>query len=122
MSSKEEKPAKSETHKVELVEVEDRFDTLIESKGLVIVDWFAQWCGPCKRIAPEIEKLAAANKDVTFCKVDVDVLEDLAATYDVTAMPTFMAFREGKKLGLCKGADLKQVEALVKKHNVSTDE
>ncbi|XP_053975218.1 thioredoxin-like protein 1 [Hylaeus anthracinus] len=72
---------------------------------LVVVDFTATWCGPCQRIAPIFEQLAAKYPNAVFLKVDVDKCAGTAATYGVTAMPTFIFFRNQSKLGMCQGAD-----------------
>lgn len=78
------------------------FDELIKDDK-VLVDFFATWCGPCKMIGPNIEKLAEENDDVTVIKVDVDKHPDIAAVYGVQTIPTLIAFKSGeiinKKIG-----------------------
>ena len=61
----------------------------------IFVDFFATWCGPCKQIAPLLEKYSKKYTNVLFLKVDVDQLDSLAELYQVTAMPTFMMFEKG---------------------------
>ena len=63
---------------------------------LVVVDFHATWCGPCKMIAPKIALMADQYRDVVFLKVDVDEAEDVAAEYHVSAMPTFKFIKNGK--------------------------
>lgn len=66
---------------------------------LVVVDFFATWCGPCKMIAPKVEEMEAEFKDtVVFLKVDVDEAEDAAMEYNITAMPTFLFIKNNKKV------------------------
>ena len=69
----------------------------------VVVDFFATWCGPCKQIAPEFEKLSAQFPSFFFCKVDVDESADIAQNYGISAMPTFMLFNRGTKVGTFEG-------------------
>merc|ERR1712223_1496403 len=57
---------------------------------LVVIDFFATWCGPCKMIAPKIEQMAGEMVNVVFLKVDVDEAEDVAQEYNISAMPTFV--------------------------------
>jgi thioredoxin 1 len=83
----------------------------IPKKGAVVIDFFATWCGPCKRIAPTFEKLAEAFTGITFLKVDVDESGDLVNTYDVNAMPTFIFLKDGVVIKRVEGADLKELEA-----------
>ena len=80
---------------------------------LVVVDFTATWCGPCQRIAPEFAKMAEDNPDCVFVKVDVDENEDVAQEQGVSAMPTFMYFKNGKKVDELVGASIDQLKAKV---------
>ncbi len=71
------------------------FDEIIE-KGLVVVDFFATWCGPCKMVAPIFEEISNAHEDITFIKVDVDQYPDLAARYQVSTIPTIIVSKDKK--------------------------
>ncbi|EOD09596.1 thioredoxin [Emiliania huxleyi CCMP1516] len=64
----------------------------------VVVDFTATWCGPCQRIKPFFEELAAAHKGALFVKVDVDELESVSQAAEVLAMPTFQVYREGRRV------------------------
>ncbi|XP_043251191.1 thioredoxin-like protein 1 [Colletes gigas] len=72
---------------------------------LVVVDFTATWCGPCQRIAPVFEQLSVKYPNAVFLKVDVDKCAETAAVQGVSAMPTFIFYRNQSKLGLCQGAD-----------------
>ena len=74
------------------------FQTLINSGSKIAVDFFATWCGPCKRISPEFERLSndANYSSWTFVKVDVDEADEIASEYQITQMPTFAFFKGGK--------------------------
>ena len=61
-----------------------------------MIDFHAQWCGPCKMIAPQVEAMDKEMADVCFLKVDVDEAEDVAAEYSITAMPTFIFLKNGQ--------------------------
>jgi thioredoxin 1 len=65
------------------------------SDGITLVDFWAEWCGPCKQFGPVFERVSDANEDVTFAKVDTDANQDLAAQLQITSIPTLMAFRDG---------------------------
>lgn len=71
------------------------FDELIKNEK-VLVDFFATWCGPCKMIGPNIEKLAEENADATVIKIDVDKHLEIAAVYGVQTIPTLIAFKKGQ--------------------------
>ena len=71
----------------------ENFEELINAK--ILVDFYANWCGPCKMIAPELEKVESNLKVV---KVDVDEFEDLARTYGVMSIPTLILFEGGKEV------------------------
>jgi len=101
--------------------VEDKadFDNQLESAAnkLVVVDFFATWCGPCKMIAPLLDKLSEELKEeVLFLKVDVDDNEDIAADNKVTVMPTFIFFRNKKKVDEFSGANETKLKELINKN------
>lgn len=76
---------------------DEHFTELLNSPNhdYIFVDFYADWCGPCKRIAPKLEQFSTQFKTVLFAKVNVDELEDLAQTYNITGMPTFLMFERG---------------------------
>lgn len=85
----------------------------IPETGKVVLDCFATWCGPCKRIAPAFEKLAAEFPNITFLKADTDRSPEIAESLEVSALPTFLFLVDGKAVGRIEGADLNGiVEAL----------
>ncbi|PVV01882.1 hypothetical protein BB560_003685 [Smittium megazygosporum] len=94
------------------IKTESEFNSAINSSGLVVVDFHAVWCGPCKMIAPVLEQISAALPEVTFVKVDVDVLSNLASTQGITAMPTIKLFKGGVEVDQIVGAN---IEAIRKK-------
>jgi thioredoxin 1 len=71
------------------------FGPTVEGDGIVLVDFWADWCGPCKRFAPVFEKAAAANPDIVFGKVDTEAEQQLAGAAGIRSIPTLMAFRDG---------------------------
>ncbi|MBA2480134.1 MAG: thioredoxin [Planctomycetes bacterium] len=80
------------------------FERAIASKGLVVVDFSATWCGPCRMLAPELEAVARDHPDsVRIVTVDVDRFPELAARFKVTALPTLMSFRDGQPVSQLLG-------------------
>lgn len=92
---------------VEHVESDEDFEAKIDSaKGaLVVVDFGATWCGPCRRIAPFYDDLSREWENVLFLKVDADECPDVVAKWNVVAFPTFLFFKDGLKASEVKGAD-----------------
>jgi thioredoxin 1 len=82
----------------------------IPQQGAVVIDFFATWCGPCKRIAPTFEKLAESLTSIQFFKVDVDESQDLVNQFDISAMPTFVFLKDGKEVKRVEGADMRELE------------
>ena len=65
---------------------------------LVVIDFYATWCGPCKVIAPKVEEMSSSMSNVVFLKVDVDENEDAAGEYNISAMPTFIFMKNNAKV------------------------
>jgi len=71
------------------------FETTVLEPGIVLVDFWAEWCGPCKQFGPIFEEASNTNSDITFAKVDTEDQQALAGAAGITSIPTLMAFRDG---------------------------
>jgi thioredoxin 1 len=70
------------------------FQEHVEKPGILLIDWWATWCGPCRAFAPIYEKVAETFPDVTFGKIDTDAEQELAMTFEIRSIPTLMIFRD----------------------------
>jgi len=73
----------------------DSFETTIATDGVVLVDWWASWCGPCRMFAPVFEQASEQHPDIVFAKVDTEAEQSLAMAAGIMSIPTLMAFRDG---------------------------
>merc|ERR1711993_139822 len=83
---------------------------------LVVIDFYATWCGPCKVIAPQIEAMSKEMAEVVFLKVDVDENEDAAQEYNISAMPTFIFIKNQAKVSDMMGANADKLKAMIEQH------
>lgn len=91
----------------------ETFQATITSNDIVLVDWWASWCGPCRQFAPTYAKASESHADIVFGKVDTEAEQGLAGAAGITSIPTIMAFREGilvfRQAGALPAAALGQV-------------
>jgi len=93
------------------------YDEAVAHKGsLMVLDCFATWCGPCKVIAPTVEKFAGKYTDARFYKIDVDEAPEVAAELGIRSVPTFILYKDGHKVAEVAGANPVALEAAIKKN------
>ena len=96
----------------------DNFEDVVRKNDIVIVDFWAPWCGPCRGFAPVYEQASEAHKDVVFAKVNTEEQQELAGSFGIRSIPTLMVFREKvilfQQAGAMPGQQLEQVIAQAK--------
>ena len=106
-------------------ENEEDFDKIVSESGskLIVIDFFASWCPPCRRIAPFFQSLAEEDKhpDAVFIKIDVDNSGDLPKRFKIRCMPTFKFMKNGEELDTLEGASEEALTALIVKHSEKSE-
>ncbi|XP_029776265.1 thioredoxin domain-containing protein 8 isoform X2 [Suricata suricatta] len=100
---------------VQIIKDKDELKTFLKAAGckLVVVEFSAKWCGPCKRIYPLIRAMSLQYGNVMFANVDVDDSKELAQEYHINSVPTFQMFKQTQKIFEFCGADAQKLEAKI---------
>lgn len=101
--------------KIRYTNSDREFQSVISSQTSVIANFTASWCGPCQAIAPMIEEMARTHPKITFIKIDIDENQETPSKFNVSAVPTFILFKNGQVAGEVKGANPQGVQGLVAK-------
>ncbi|MEJ7634372.1 thioredoxin domain-containing protein [Aeromicrobium sp.] len=96
----------------------DTIDDTISADGITLVDWWAEWCGPCKQFGPVFEAASEQHSDIVFGKIDTEDQPELAGAAQISSIPTLMAFRDGvlvfSQPGALPAAGLEQIISAVR--------
>ncbi len=92
----------------------DRFEQeVLQTEGIVMVDFWAAWCGPCKMLSPIVDQIAEEHPEIKVCKVNIDEEPSLAIDYKVMSIPTLLVFKNGEKINMSIGVQSKSdIEAM----------
>ncbi|XP_059446011.1 thioredoxin H2-like [Corylus avellana] len=98
------------------VQWKSHFEASKQTDKLLVIDFTATWCGPCRFIEPAFKEFSAKYTDVEFVKIDVDELESVAREYAVDAMPTFILIKNGNAVDKVVGATKEELRRKIEKH------
>lgn len=96
----------------------EKLKEILEESNLVLLDFYADWCGPCKTLIPILDEVSERNKDITVVKINVDLNSDLAREYGVRSIPQLFIIKDGKKVDSFTGMQsLDFLEEKIKNHS-----
>jgi len=94
-------------HEIHELKTDQEFEEALNTDKIVVIDCFAEWCGPCKTVAPQLPKIAEEySKNILFYKLDVDKNTETSGKLEISSMPTFVLFLGGEEVNRVVGADL----------------
>ncbi|CAG7861480.1 hypothetical protein BRARA_I01605 [Brassica rapa] len=124
VSSVHDVPSSTETKNGLVVEMESRrqwrslFDSLKGSNKLLVIDFTAAWCGPCKAMEPRVKEIVSRYPEAVFARVDVDRFMDVAGTYRANTLPAFVFVKRGEEIDRVVGAKPDELVYKIEKHRV----
>ena len=89
------------------------FEEVVKNNKLVLVDFYATWCGPCKLVVPLLQQLACDNPHIFFARIDIDEVSQIAEKYHVKSLPTIVVIKNGQEVKRASGVSLRQIELMV---------
>ena len=93
------------------------FSEILSKREIVLIDFFAEWCGPCKMVAPILKEVKELAPDVSIIKIDVDKNQELAAKYQIRGVPTLMLFKNGQQVWRQSGVlQANQIAQIIDQH------
>jgi thioredoxin 1 len=106
--------------KVQVLQKEEDFDSLVSENALIVCKFTATWCAPCKKIEPVYGQLSAGYPSASFFTIDVDDFDEIASNYNVAMMPTFLVLKGKEVKGTYRGSNEHELQAFLQQHVVQS--
>jgi thioredoxin 1 len=97
-----------------ILEKNNYFDKILEQNKYIIIDFSAEWCGPCKKFFPIFQQLDKQYSNIQFVKIDVDICSDISDTYNISVLPTFLFIKNRKVINQLQGVNINTFEKYLK--------